>query len=99
MMMSPESYYMDLKGKTAEEILAELNVLRGEISELKAALRSNDLTEPDIMPSRDVRLSMALDYFRYGKKGAFGGGRRVCPDRGRAEGARFQRSARRADDD
>ena len=68
MMMSPESYYMGLKGKTAEEILAELNGLRQEISELKAALRSNDLTEPDIMPSRDVRLSMALDYFDMAKK-------------------------------
>lgn len=68
MMMSPESYYMGLTGKTAEEILTELNGLRQEISELKAALRSRDLTEPDIMPSRDVRLAMALDYFDMAKR-------------------------------
>ena len=68
MMMSPESYYMDLQGKTAEEILAEISRLRQEISALKAALRSRDLTEPDIKPSREVRLSIALDYFDMAKK-------------------------------
>ena len=79
MMMSPESYYTDLKGKTAEEILAELNGLRQEISELKAALRSNDLTEPDIKPSRDVRLAMALDYLDMAKKALLEAGGECIP--------------------
>ena len=79
MMMSPESYYMGLTGKTAEEILAELNGLRGEISKLKAALQSRDLTEPDIMPSRDVRLTMALDYFDMAKKALLEAGGEYVP--------------------
>ena len=79
MMMSPESYYMGLKGKTAEEILAEVNGLRGEISELKAALRTNDFTVPDIKPSRGVRLSMALDYFDMAKKALLEAGGEYFP--------------------
>ena len=79
MMMSPESYYTDLKCRTAEEILAELNVLRVEISALKAALRLQDLTEPDIMPGRDVRLSMALDYFDMAKKALLEAGGEYVP--------------------
>ncbi len=79
MMMSPESYYMGLEGKTADEILTELNGLRREISELKAALRSQDLTEPDIMPSRNVRLSMALDYFDMAKKALIEAGGEYTP--------------------
>ena len=79
MMMSPESYYMDLKGKTADEILTELNGLRQKISELKAALRSQDFTEPDIRPSRDVRLSMALDYFDMAKKALLEAGGEYIP--------------------
>ena len=79
MMISPENYYMDLKGKTSEEILTELNVLRQEISELKAALRSYDLTEPDIMPSRDVRLVVALDYFDMAKKALIEAGGEYIP--------------------
>lgn len=68
MMMSPESYYIGLKGKTAEEILAELDGLRGEIAELKAATRSRNYMEPETMPDKDVRLAMALDYFEMAKK-------------------------------
>ena len=79
MMMSPESYYMGLKGKTAEEILAEVNGLRGEISELKAALRTNDFTVPDIKPSRGVRLTMALDYFDMAKKALLEAGGEYTP--------------------
>ncbi len=79
MMMSPESYYMGLKGKTAEEILAELNGLRREISELKAALRSNDFTVPDIKPSRGVRLTMTLDYFDMAKKALLEAGGEYIP--------------------
>ena len=79
MMISPESYYMGLEGKTAEEILTELNGLRREISELKAALRSYDLTEPDIRPSRDVRLVMALDYFDMAKKALLEAGGEYIP--------------------
>lgn len=79
MMMSPESYYMGLKGKTADEILTELNGLRQEISELKAALRSQDLTEPDIKPSWDVRLAMALDYFDMAKKALLEAGGEYVP--------------------
>ena len=79
MMMSPESYYMGLEGKTAEEILTELNGLRREISELKAALRSNDFTVPDIKPSRGVRLSMALDYFDMAKKALIEAGGEYTP--------------------
>ena len=79
MMMSPESYYMGLEGKTAEEILAELNGLRREISELKTALRSWNLTELDIKPSRGVRLSMALDYFDMAKKALLEAGGEYVP--------------------
>ncbi len=79
MMISPESYYMGLEGKTAEEILTELNGLRREISELKAALRSNDFTVPDIKPSRGVRLSMALDYFDMAKKALLEAGGEYVP--------------------
>ena len=79
MMMSPESYYMGLEGKTAEEILAEVNGLRGEISKLKAALRSQDFTEPDIRPSRDVRLTMALDYLDMAKKALIEAGGEYTP--------------------
>lgn len=79
MMMSPESYYMGLEGKTADEILTELNGLRQKISELKAALRSQDFTEPDIRPSRDVRLSMALDYFDMAKKALLEAGGEYVP--------------------
>ena len=68
MMMSPESYYIGLKGKTAEEILAELDGLRGEIAELKAATRSRNYLEPETMPGKDVQLAMALDYFEMAKK-------------------------------
>lgn len=79
MMMSPESYYMGLKGKTAEEILAELNGLRQEIFELKAALRSNDFAEPDIKPSKDVRLATALDYFDMAKRAFIEAGGEYIP--------------------
>ena len=79
MMMSPESYYMGLEGKTAEEILTELNGLRREISELKAALRSNDFTVPDIKPSRGVRLTMTLDYFDMAKKALLEAGCEYIP--------------------
>ena len=79
MMMSPESYYMGLEGKTAEEILTELNGLRREISELKAALRSNDFTVPDIKPSRGVRLTMTLDYFDMAKKALLEAGGEYIP--------------------
>ncbi len=79
MMMSPESYYMDLNGKTTEEILAEISRLRQEISELKAALRSNDFTVPDIKPSRGVRLTMTLDYFDMAKKALLEAGGEYIP--------------------
>ncbi len=79
MMISPESYYMGLKGKTSEEILADISRLRQEISALKDALRTNDFTVPDIKPSRDVRLSMAPDYFDMAKKALLEAGGEYIP--------------------
>ncbi len=81
MMMSSESFYEEnLKGWSTEEISAQIDGLRREIAELKAALRSPDnYSEPQIMPSNDVRLAMALDYFDVAKTAFIAAGGKFSP--------------------
>lgn len=81
MMMSSESFYEEnLKGRSTEEISAQIDGLRREIAELKAALRSPDhYSEPQIMPSKDVQLAMALDYFDIAKTAFIAAGGKFSP--------------------
>ena len=60
MMISPEAYYeMFLKGKTAEQIRAEIRSLQREIRRLR---RPTLFKEKEIKPDRNVRLKMTCAY-------------------------------------
>lgn len=64
MMISPESYYeMNLKGKTADQIMSTIRGLKQEIGRLKNTMEHPDYgSEPIMCPSEATRLSCTRDY-------------------------------------
>ena len=63
MMLSPEIYYEELKGKTPEEILKEIRSLRLEISSLKDRLDNQETSPEDyVMPDDRMRLETNRRY-------------------------------------
>ena len=69
MMISPESYYeMNLKGKTAEQIMSIIRGLKQEIGHLKNTMEHPDYgSEPVMRPSEATRLSCTRDYLTRAK--------------------------------
>ena len=69
MMISPETYYEDnLKGKSAGEILREIQSLKREINRLRKIAESNDmLSEKMIEPSPLTRIKVNREYLERAK--------------------------------
>ena len=69
MMISPESYYeMNLKGKTAEQIMSAIRGLKKEIGHLKNVMEHPDYgSEPIICPSESTRLLCTREYLERAK--------------------------------
>ena len=69
MMISPESYYeMNLKGKTAEQIMSIIRGLKQEFGRLKNAMEHPDYgSEPVMRPSESTRLLCTRDYLNRAK--------------------------------
>ena len=69
MMISPESYYeMNLKGKTAKQIMSIIRGLKQEIGHLKNTMEHPDYgSEPVMRPSEATRLSCTRDYLTRAK--------------------------------
>ncbi len=92
MLLSPEGYYREfLEGKTADEIMAEIDGLRQTIAELKAAIEDPNyvcLTTPD----DDMRLSFARDYLKLAIQALEEAGGVHTPTKEEEEAAAFQQS-------
>lgn len=69
MMISPETYYeINLKGKTAEQILSAIRGLKNEIGHLKNTMEHPDYgSEPIVHPSESTRLWCAREYLECAK--------------------------------
>ena len=69
MMISPESYYeMNLKGKTAEQIMSAIRGLKNEIGHLKNVMEHpNYGSEPIMCPSESTRLWCTREYLERAK--------------------------------
>lgn len=69
MMISPETYYEEnLKGKSAGEILREIQSLKREINRLRKIAESNDmLSEKMIEPSPLTRIKVNREYLERAK--------------------------------
>ena len=69
MMISPESYYeMNLKGKTAEQIMSAIRGLKKEIGHLKNVMEHPDYgSEPIMCPSESTRLWCTREYLERAK--------------------------------
>lgn len=69
MMISPESYYeMNLKGKTAEQIMSAIRGLKNEIGHLKNVMEHPDYgSEPIMCPSESTRLWCTREYLERAK--------------------------------
>ena len=69
MMISPESYYeINLKGKTAEQIMSAIRGLKNEIGHLKNVMEHPDYGLEAIMcPSESTRLWCAREYLERAK--------------------------------
>ena len=69
MMISPETYYeMNLKGKTAEQIMTAIRGLKQEIGRLKNVMEHPEYgSEPVMRPSEATRLSCTRDYLERAK--------------------------------
>ena len=69
MMISPEAYYeINLKGKSAEQIMSAIRGLKQEIGRLKNIMEHPDYgTEPVMCPSEATRLSCTRDYLNRAK--------------------------------
>ena len=69
MMISPESYYeMNLKGKTAEQIMSAIRGLKNEIGHLKNVMEHPDYgTEAIMCPSESTRLWCTREYLERAK--------------------------------
>lgn len=69
MMISPESYYeMNLKGKTAEQIMRAIRGLKKEIGHLKNTMEHPDYgSEPIMCPSESTRLWCTREYLERAK--------------------------------
>ena len=69
MMISPESYYeMNLKGKTAEQIISAIRGLKKEIGHLKNVMEHPDYgSEPIMCPSESTRLWCTREYLERAK--------------------------------
>lgn len=69
MMISPEAYYeMNLKGKTADQIMSTIRGLKQEIGRLKNTMEHPDYgSEPIMHPSEATRLSCTRDYLNRAK--------------------------------
>lgn len=76
MFISPESYVeMELQGKSAEEILIEINRLKREIGRLRRELEREQADELALVDGKDVALMMQREYLQaakvaYAKTGA-----------------------------
>ena len=70
MMISPDSYVeFELKGKTREEALAEIESLKEEIRRLKKVIKEEPNSEEMMMhPMPDVKISVYEDYLDAAKK-------------------------------
>lgn len=68
MMICPETFYeMNLKGKTAEEIMTEIHELKQEIARLKKVVQQPDYI-CTMHPSEKVRISCSRDYLKRAKE-------------------------------
>lgn len=69
MMISPETYYeMNLKGKTAEQIMSAIRGLKNEIGHLKNVMEHPDYgSEPIMCPSESTRLWCTREYLERAK--------------------------------
>ena len=69
MMISPESYYeMNLKGKTAEQIMSAIRGLKNEIGHLKNVMEHPDYgSEPIMCPIESTRLWCTREYLERAK--------------------------------
>lgn len=69
MMISPESYYeMNLKGKTAEQIMSAIRGLKNEIGHLKNVMEHpNYGSEPIMCPRESTRLWCTREYLERAK--------------------------------
>lgn len=69
MMISPETYYeMNLKGKTAEQIMSAIRGLKNEIGHLKNVMEHPDYgSEPIMCPSESTRLWCTREYLEQAK--------------------------------
>ena len=69
MMISPESYYeMNLKGKTAKQIMSAIRGLKNEIGHLKNVMEHPDYgSEPIMCPSESTRLWCTREYLERAK--------------------------------
>ncbi len=81
MMICPETFYeMNLKGKTAEQIMTVIRGLKKEIGRLKNVMEHPDYADAiKICPSEDVRISCSRDYLERAKEALEEAGGKYIP--------------------
>ncbi len=92
MMISPETYYEEnLKGKSADEIIACIEDLRKEIDDLKATIGDPEHgLKPHIMPDESTQLSCTREYLDRAKEALEEAGGTYTPTEVESEDAAFQ---------
>ena len=91
-MICPETYYeMNLKGKTASQIMTAIRSLKREINRLKNTMEHPDY-QPTICPSEDVRISCSRDYLARAIKALEDIGGTYTPTKAEQRAIRFDES-------
>ena len=68
MMLSPEAYYLELRGKSQEALQTEIRSLKQQIGSLKNKME-NPQSEPDLLcPSNSTRLYWTREYLDMAKR-------------------------------
>lgn len=68
MMISPEAYYLELKGKTPDELQTSIRSLKQQIGSLKNRMEHPEYKPKLICPSESTRLYWTREYLAMAKK-------------------------------
>ena len=92
MMISPETYYeMNLKGKTAEQIMSAIRGLKNEIGHLKNVMEHPDYgSEPIMCPSESTRLWCTREYLERAKVALMEAGGEYKPSQAELKAVEFE---------